>query len=268
MPQSTHPLGATTLGDRKLPSSLGSAHCLVVQPNSALRTLLCSLQTADSSFHVTVCEAADALAQCLTSSPDLVVVNLDGARTARLGLCRQLRQRSLVPLVGWTTTWHVELFVQALAQGADDLLDAAAPVAVVAARLQARLRRQRWLAQRQDEGSLQVGELRLHGDEQTVSVRGQCVPLTPMQYRLLAYLMAQANRCVGRTELIRLLWGEPLPDDQRSLDVVIRRLRQQIEADPSAPQYLLTVPRQGYQVVNPSLRSSVEPTASLEAGAA
>jgi DNA-binding response OmpR family regulator len=244
------------------PSSLCPAHLLVVQPTAALRTLR-SVQIAGYPFHVTDCGAAAALVQCLTSPPDLVVLDLDWSSETSFALCTQLRQRSLVPIVAWTTAWQVDRLVQVLAQGADDLLDAFAPVAVTVARLQAILRRQRWLALPQDEGVLQVGELRLHEGEHTVSVHGQLVPLPPMQYRLLAYLIAHANHGVGRTELIRLLWGEPLPDDQRSLDVLIRRLRQQIEADPAVSQYLLTVPGLGYKVVNPSLLSSVEPTASL-----
>jgi DNA-binding response OmpR family regulator len=266
MQQSAHPLGAPPCGDGALPSALRPAHLLVVPPTPALRTLLCDLHTAGSPIHATDCGAESALAQCLTGFPDLIVLNLDGSQEVSLAVCTQLRQRSLVPIVAWTTAWQVATIVQVLAQGADDLLDAFAPRAVTAARLHAILRRQRWLAPRPDEGILQVGDLRLDEGYHTVSVRGQRVPVTTMQYRLLAYLMVQANHCVGRTELIRLLWGEPVPDDQRSLDVVIRRLRQLIEPNPSAPQYLLTVPRRGYQVVTPSPLSPVAPTASLGTG--
>ena len=124
MQQIAHQLYATTRSDGELSPSRCPAHFLVVQPSAALRTLLRSLPTAGCRFHVTECGAAAALVQCLTSPPDLVVLDLDGSSEASLALCTQLRQRSLVPIVAWTTAWQVDRLVQVLAQGADDLLDA------------------------------------------------------------------------------------------------------------------------------------------------
>jgi DNA-binding response OmpR family regulator len=112
------------------------------------------------------------LTQIQAVQPDLVVLNLTHADQADLTRCTQLRRCSLAPLVAWTTAWRPDQVIAALEQGADDVSDATMPFPVVASRLHAVLRRQRWLRNLGEVDSVQVGEILLDDRQHAVFVRG------------------------------------------------------------------------------------------------
>jgi len=90
--------------------------------------------------------------------------------------------------------------------------------------------------------------LRIDEAAREVTVNEQPVDLTPKEYDLLYVLAANAGRVLERETLLDKVWGESVYLDSRTLDVHVRRLRLKIEADPSQPNLLVTVPGVGYKM--------------------
>src|SRR5215470_5961357 len=96
----------------------------------------------------------------------------------------------------------------------------------------------------------------LHSDKLTVEfsrwqalMHGQPIRLSPIEYRILAYLVCNADRVVTQNELLTKVWGPAYRDESHLLRVNIARMRQKVEPEPTSPRYILTRPGIGYVLV-------------------
>ncbi|MFN2188825.1 MAG: winged helix-turn-helix domain-containing protein, partial [Candidatus Promineifilaceae bacterium] len=94
---------------------------------------------------------------------------------------------------------------------------------------------------------LRAGDLVLDQDSHTVTVSDQQCDLTPMEFSLLATMMSNPGRTFSRMELLERTQGYAYDGYERTVDAHIKNLRKKIEADPSQPQYVLTVFGVGYR---------------------
>jgi two-component system response regulator RegX3 len=85
-------------------------------------------------------------------------------------------------------------------------------------------------------------------ERRKIRVDGQEVPLTPSEFRLLAYLMTHAGRVCSRRELMQHLWESAFVGDERAIDVHVANLRRKIERNPQDPARIVTVRGAGYMV--------------------
>jgi DNA-binding response OmpR family regulator len=94
---------------------------------------------------------------------------------------------------------------------------------------------------------LQAGDLALDPENQAVRVRGRpATRLTKLEYRLLQYLLVNAGHTLPVERLTQHVWGYRGAGDRQMLKQLVHRLRQKIERDPAAPEYVLTVAGTGY----------------------
>jgi two-component system response regulator RegX3 len=91
----------------------------------------------------------------------------------------------------------------------------------------------------------------LDPDRHEVTIRGVPLDLPLKEFEVLQLLLERAGRVVTRDQLIDEVWGHDYVGDTKTLDVHIKRLRSRIEADPSAPERILTVRGVGYKIVTP-----------------
>jgi two-component system response regulator RegX3 len=142
--------------------------------------------------------------------------------------------------------------VVGLEVGADDYVTKPYRVRELLARIRAVLRRVN--AEGVDDGGdvLVGGDVRLDRERHEVTVRGQVVELPLREFDVLALLMTNAGRVVTRDTLIDRVWGHDYFGDTKTLDVHIRRLRSRIEADPGAPNHIVTIRGLGYRFEAPS----------------
>ncbi len=102
-----------------------------------------------------------------------------------------------------------------------------------------------------DNRSLQIGGLAVDQDRRLVTLEEQPLPLTPSEYRLLIYLMQNADRVSTPQELVRVVQGYECEESQEAREIIkwyIYRLRRKIEADPSQPRYIVNVRGVGYTI--------------------
>jgi two-component system KDP operon response regulator KdpE len=181
---------------------------------------------------------------------DLILLDMNMPGIGGLAACRELRSGSDVAIIMLTVRDSEQDKVTALDAGADDYITKPFGIPELSARIRAALRR---LPVTQSWG----GELiRLEGieiDLQTRRVRkaGKEIRLTPKEFDLLNYLIANPHTPIPHTKLLQAVWGPDYGDQVEYLRVFVNQLRKKIEPEPAHPRYLLTEPWVGYRFEPP-----------------
>jgi DNA-binding response OmpR family regulator len=220
---------------------------LVVEDEAHVRELVSyALQGAGYRVRL-VSDGEAALRETRQSMPDLVVLDIRLPGIDGWEVCRRIRQQSNVPILMMTALAEDESMVKGLRLGADDYVAKPFSPMVLAARVQALLRRAApTLVQRQ------VLLRGLSIDLASAEVRrdGEIVHLTPTEFRLLAALSRRPGQVVAPSELMRLAQGYDVPEReaQEIVKVHVRHLRHKIEPQVERPRYVLTVRGMGYML--------------------
>jgi len=136
--------------------------------------------------------------------------------------------------------------VAALDAGADDYITKPFGTPELLARIRAALRRLPALQSTEEESILLEG-VEINLATRRVISKGQEVRLTPKEFELLRYLVANPNAPISHTKLLQAVWGPDYGDQVEYLRVFVNQLRKKIEPDPAHPRYLLTEPWVGYR---------------------
>jgi two-component system KDP operon response regulator KdpE len=171
---------------------------------------------------------------------DLAMPNLDG-----VGLCRQIRQVSQVPIIVLSVRGQDRTKVEALDAGADDYMTKPFSMNELLARIRAQLRRTP--APQEQLTLITAGDFLIDIDARSVKVAGREVHLTPKEFDLLVYLAKRPGKVVTHRTLLAAIWGANSTEQPEYLRVFVGQLRKKIEADPSTPKYLITEPWVGYR---------------------
>jgi len=181
--------------------------------------------------------------------PDLVLLDLMLPGLSGTEVCKQIRQRSDVPIIMLTAKDSEVDKVVGLELGADDYVTKPYSSRELVARIRAVLRRNTELG---DDvaaaGTLAVGPVRLDTERHVVEINGAVAQFPLKEFELLEFLMRNSGRVLTRTQLIDRVWGSDYVGDTKTLDVHIKRLRAKIEADPANPVFIQTVRGLGYKL--------------------
>ena len=190
------------------------------------------------------------LTEAGTRKPDLLVLDLGLPDGDGLGLIRDVRQWSSVAIIVLSARIDEADKIAALDAGADDYLTKPFGVGELMARVRANLRRPRATgASQEEETSFSFGEVTVDRQARLVHRAGQEVHLTPIEYRLLSVLIANAGRVLTHRQLLREVWGPSHSEQSHYLRIYMGHLRQKLEADPAQPKHLLTETAVGYRLM-------------------
>ena len=183
-----------------------------------------------------------------TFSIDLIILDLMLPDVNGLDICRSLRQQNnLTPILILSARGSEMDVVVGLEVGADDYLIKPFGLRELIARCRVLLRRSRFSAQTLDQPVLEFDDVVLYLQEYRVTVRGEAVSLSPKEFMLLELFMSHPRRVFSRDQLLERIWGIESMSDPKTVDVHIRWLREKLEIDPSAPQYIITIRGFGYR---------------------
>ena len=219
---------------------------LVADDDRDLRELIGFTLAQAGYLVVKAGDGVSALRTFEDESPDLVVLDINMPGASGFQVCEAIRKRSRVPVIMLTVRGEEEDLVRALDLGADDYLTKPFSPRTLLARIKALLRR----AGMESSAPLVAGRIRLDIEEHTVKI-GDADPirLTKLELRLLQMLVANAGHTVSSDRLLIQVWGHRNSGDRQLLKQLVHRLRQKIEADPTAPQLLQTASGAGYKLV-------------------
>lgn len=193
--------------------------------------------------------AAEALELAFSRHYDLILLDVILPDGSGVDLCRELRQRSDVPIIMLTARDSEVDRVLGLEMGADDYLGKPFSMAELTSRVRALLRRRDLDRSAAAHEVLRVGGITIDLVQHTVAVDGESVHLTPSEFRVLAYLALEPQRVFTRRQIMEHLWQSTYIGDERACDVHVAALRRKIEPSLGEPRRLLTVRGVGYKLV-------------------
>lgn len=193
-------------------------------------------------------DGAAALAVVLTEPPDLVLLELVLPDRSGLELCRQLRERTSVPIVVLTGIESEVDVAVALEVGADAYVVKPVSMRELVARIRGLLRRADERQRREESASvLQVGDVRLDLAAHVVWVGDRRVELTMKEFSVLRVLLEHAGRIVSRRALVQEVWGPGTQNRSATVDAHLKRLRAKLEGRGAADSRITTFRRLGYR---------------------
>ena len=198
--------------------------------------------------------AKKGLTEAGTRKPDLLVLDLGLPDGDGLDVIRDVRGWSGVPIIVLSARSDEADKIAALDAGADDYLTKPFGVGELLARVRANLRRPRTATgegagQEDADPVFRFGEVAVDRHARIVRRSGAEVHLTPIEYRLLSVLMANAGRVLTHRQLLKEVWGPSHAEQSHYLRIYMGHLRQKLEPDPTQPVHLLTETAVGYRLL-------------------
>ena len=201
-----------------------------------------------------------AVNMALEQKPDLILLDIMLPKLDGLSVCKRIKNSYDVPILMLTAKDGEIDKILGLELGADDYITKPFSVRELVARVKANLRKADVVANNQfieptvqekkKESKIVVGDLELDLDKFEVKVRGEIIDLTLREFEVLKFLASQPEQVVTRETLLEKVWGYEYYGDIRTVDVTVRRIREKIEKDTSAPKILITKRGVGYYIAS------------------
>ena len=174
----------------------------------------------------------------------LILLDINLGDGSGFELCKYIREYKDIPILFISARKSDDDKIIALNIGGDDYIEKPYSLGVLLAKARVVLKR----FKKSTELTYNDGFLSLDDTNRVVSVGGEPVKLTQIEYKLIRYLIANKNRLVSKTELFDNVWQDKFTGDG-TLNVHIRKIREAIELDPNNPRYIITVWKEGYKFI-------------------
>ncbi len=220
---------------------------LVVEDEDSVLDPLELLLNKEGFKVVTAKTGKEALEKFDNAGADLILLDLMIPEVSGTEVCRQIRNKSQVPIIMLTAKDTEVDKVVGLELGADDYVVKPYSKAELIARIKAVLRRGTTSTSFNGATVLTAGPVEIDVESHKVKVLGNYVSFPLKEFELLEFLVRNSGRVLTRTQLIDRIWGSDYFGDTKTLDVHIKRLRAKIEKDPANPVFILTIRGLGYK---------------------
>ena len=193
----------------------------------------------------------------LNQKPDLILLDVMLPRMDGLTVCKKVRTTLNVPILMLTARDEEIDKIIGLELGADDYVTKPFSVRELMARIKANLRKfeastinSESPSTNKETKKIKIGDLSIDFDKFEVRVKDEVIDLTLREFEVLKYLANQPGQVVTREVLLEKVWGYEYYGDIRTVDVTVRRIREKIEKDTSAPKILITKRGVGYYIAS------------------
>ena len=207
-------------------------------------------------------DGVTAVNMALEQKPDLILLDIMLPKMDGLSVCKRIKNSYNVPILMLTAKDEEIDKILGLELGADDYITKPFSVRELMARIKANLRKADISLENQiveqtnsanekkKDSKIVVGDLELDLDKFEVKVRGEIIDLTLREFEVLKFLASQPEQVITRETLLEKVWGYEYYGDIRTVDVTVRRIREKIEKDTSAPKILITKRGVGYYIAD------------------
>ncbi|WP_338430034.1 response regulator transcription factor [Synechococcus elongatus] len=235
-----------------------TAKILVVDDDSAVRTLLTRFLSRQGYQVEAATDGSSALAQFERFSPDLLILDVNLPDTNGYQLCEIVQKRTGVYVILLTSRDDETDILTGFAKGADDYITKPFSLMSVGARIAAILRRQRHV-EAASQPALSYEQLQIDPARREVWFAGQPITLTALEFDLLHFLATHPDRVWRRNELIQEVWEYDYVGDQRVVDVHIGQIRKKLEINPNLTCPIQTVRGVGYKFESAAMSLASRP---------
>lgn len=219
---------------------------LVIDDDEKLNTLL---QDYLSKFGFRVCTVIhpeQGFKQIRKTPPDLIVLDIMLPDMDGFHVCKEIRKEYQIPIIMLTARGEVTDRIVGLELGADDYLPKPFEPRELVARIQSILRRS---DQKQRSKRFQFGELIIEEEKQQLFLKGKRIELTTAEFTILMLLIKNSGKVMHRDRIIEIVRGLEWDAFDRSIDVLVSRIRQKLGDDAKQPRFIRTVWGKGYQFI-------------------
>lgn len=228
------------------------AHIFLVEDDQSLASLVSDYLTMQS-FKVSIEERGDlAIERILAAAPDLIILDIMLPGKNGLDICRELRPQTNVPIVMLTARSDEIDQIVGLEVGADDYIAKPVQPRLLLARINALLRRSKNSHENLEKPAndiLNFGQLQINKAKQEVYLAGQTIEVTTNEFELLNLFAASAGQVLSRDGLLNSLRGIGYDGMDRTIDMLVSRLRKKLGDDATKPFKIKTIWKKGYLFV-------------------
>jgi two-component system KDP operon response regulator KdpE len=222
-------------------------HILVIDDEYQILRALRTILTARRFRVSTAGSGEEGLALAAAGRPDAIILDLSLPDLDGVTVCQRLREWTRIPIIVLSVRDSEQDKVLALDAGADDYLTKPFGIDELLARIRVSLRHSAAQVQVDKKTVVSAGALTIDLAQHIVLRDGAEVKLTATEFKLLAYLAANAGRVLTHQSILSHVWDPADADHVEYLRVFVRQLRRKLEEDPEQPRYLLNEPGIGYR---------------------
>lgn len=208
--------------------------------------------TSEGYRTVSAYNGEEAIAAVRTENIDLILMDVMMPRLDGIRATAKLREEGNIPIILLTAKSEDTDKVLGLNIGADDYITKPFNPIEVLARVKSQLRRYTTLGGKavaeEGDGALRNGTILMDDEAKSVTVDGEPVSLTPIEYNILRLLLKNLGRVFSTAQIYEQVWNDPTLGSENTVAVHIRHLREKIEIDPANPRYLKVVWGLGYKM--------------------
>lgn len=232
----------------------GAKKVLIVDDEQAIIDVLVYNLKKEGYETLEATDGITAVNMALEEKPDLMLLDIMLPKLDGLSVCKRVKNYLNIPILMLTAKDAEIDKIVGLELGADDYITKPFSVRELMARVKANLRKAEVQVQnsantekpKKENVVIELGDLILDTERFEVKVRGKIIDLTLREFEVLKYLANQPGQVVTRETLLEKVWGYEYYGDIRTVDVTVRRIREKIEKDTSAPKILITKRGVGY----------------------
>jgi DNA-binding response OmpR family regulator len=219
---------------------------LIIDDDNELLQLVSMIFKKSGAQVVTASDGLDGVSRFFTHHPDLIILDVMMPGHNGFEVCERIRQVSNAPLIMLTALNQEQEMLQGLEVGADDFLSKPFHPDILLARARTVLRRTQGSNGETASFNYNDGYLSIDIDKHEVLIHTKRVKLTPIEFRLLAYLARNGGKLLTFEKILANVWGDEYQGNLDHVHVYISHLRRKIEQDTKNPRYILTIHRLGY----------------------
>jgi two-component system phosphate regulon response regulator OmpR len=219
---------------------------LIIDDDLKLNTLLREYLAKFGFETTSAIHPVEGLKLIKNDQPDLIVLDIMMPEMDGFEVCREIRKDYSIPIIMLTARGDVTDRVVGLELGADDYVPKPFEPRELVARIQTVLRRIQTDA---TTDKIKIGALELFPEKYVATIDSNTLDISPLEFDLLLLFVKNKDRVLSRDQLMENLHGVDLSVFDRSIDVLVSRLRQKLGDDPKTPKYIKTIRGLGYKFV-------------------
>ena len=217
--------------------------CLIIDDEKELASSTAEYFNLFNVKTAFVFSKAEAIQFLCDNKCNLILLDINLSDGSGFELCKYIREESNIPILFISARNTDDDKIIALNIGGDDYIEKPYSLSVLLAKVKVVLKRYTNNTDIYDDGNLKIDF-----KNNMVLVKNNEIKLTSIEYKLLFYLVNNKNRLITKNELFEEVWNDKYTQDG-TLNVHIRKIREQIELDPNNPKYIITVWKEGYKFI-------------------
>lgn len=223
---------------------------LIVEDESGIRNFMSTVVGSNGYDVIRAVAGKEAMSMIASHCPDLVLLDLGLPDMDGIEVLKSIRQWTGVPVIVVSAREMEREKVEALDLGADDYITKPFGTSELLARLRTALRHSH--ANNKEGGLISskavIGDLEVNYEKRLVSIAGEEVHLTPIEYKIIVLLSEHLGRVLTYDSIIKEVWG-PHANEVQALRVNMANIRRKLETNPAEPKYIVTEVGVGYRMV-------------------